>query len=423
MASFYIPLSGLDAAQEQLQAISSNLANVDTDGYKTQNLTFGDVFQAATSTNGAGDPIQPGNGVTVQSTFYDESDGTAVQTNVPSNMALAGNGYFVVQQSNGSTAYSRAGDFSVTQNGQLTTSGGALVLGYPATAGVVNTSAPVQPLTIGLGAVLPAKATGNFSETTNLDASTGAAVTSNVQVFDSLGNAQELNISYTKTATPNVWNYTVTTPSSAVQSGTGTNTTLASGTLTFNGSGALISSTQAPSTTANAATVPITVGFTPSDGARALSMNWNLADANGNGLITQTAQTGSTGNIIQDGTQAATLSTYTVAADGTIQGTFSTGQTLALGQVAVASVENVQGMENIGNNLLETTMASGVAAVGTAGTGGRGTIKGGYVEQSNVSVATEFSNMIVAQQAYQANAKSVTTFDTLMQTTINMLQS
>jgi flagellar hook protein FlgE len=413
MASFSIPLSGLSASQAQLQAISSNLANVDTDGYKAQNLTFGDVFQIASSSNGAGDPLQPGGGVTVQSTYYNESDGTAVSTGLASNMALSGNGYFVVQQGDGSVAYSRAGDFSLTKDGQLTTNTGALVLGYPANA------APLQPLTIGTGTVLPATATSQFTTTTNLDASSAVGATSSaeISVYDSLGVSHQLTINYTKTAA-NTWGYTITAPAADGALTTTPNTagqstvTLASGSLSFNSSGVL------------ASTTPISLAsFTPSDGASALTINWNLADASGNSLVTQSDLASTTSASTQNGAASATLSNYTIESDGTIEGTFSTGKTLALGRVAVAEVANNQGLAHIGNNLYEVTAASGPASIGTAGTGGRGSIQGGYVEDSNVSVATEFSNMIVAQQAYQANAKSVTTFDQLMQATIGMLQA
>jgi flagellar hook protein FlgE len=113
---------------------------------------------------------------------------------------------------------------------------------------------------------------------------------------------------------------------------------------------------------------------------------------------------------------------YTIGSDGTIQGTFSSGKTLALGQVAVATFANNQGLSAIGNNDFQATVASGNAVLGTAGTGGRGVITGGAVEQSNVDVATEFSKLIVAQQAYSASAKAVTTFHEVEQATMQMLQ-
>jgi flagellar hook protein FlgE len=130
----------------------------------------------------------------------------------------------------------------------------------------------------------------------------------------------------------------------------------------------------------------------------------------------------STSATTTDGFAPGTLTSFTVQPDGTIQGTFTSGNTLALGQVAVASFANNQGLTSIGNNNYQATNASGTAVIGEAGTGGRGTIVGGSVEQSNVDIATEFSKLIVAQQAYSANAKSITTFNTLSQATLAMIQ-
>jgi flagellar hook protein FlgE len=161
--------------------------------------------------------------------------------------------------------------------------------------------------------------------------------------------------------------------------------------------------------------------LTFADGATALPIKWNLETA-GAPTITQTATASSTSATSTDGFASGTLQTYAVQSDGTIEGTFSSGQTLALGQVAVASFANVQGLVATGNNNYQATAASGSAVVGVAGTGGRGTVVGGSVEQSNVNIATEFAKLIVAQQAYSANAKTITTFNQVSQATIAMLQ-
>jgi flagellar hook protein FlgE len=138
--------------------------------------------------------------------------------------------------------------------------------------------------------------------------------------------------------------------------------------------------------------------------------------------ITQTASASTTSTATTDGFKSGTLSTYAVQPDGTIEGTFSNGSTLAVGQVAVASFANVQGLSSTGNNNYQPTAASGSAVIGLAGTGGRGTIIGGDVEQSNVNIATEFAKLIVAQQAYSSNAKSITTFNQVSQATLAMIQ-
>lgn len=410
MSSFAIPLSGLNASQSALQSISSNLANVNTDGFKDQNVTFSDVFAQAGASNGALDPLQTGQGVATASTVSDFTDGNVSGTGVASNMALSGDGFFVVQQRNGSTAYSRAGDFTTNNAGQLTAPDGSLVLGYPAVNGTVQTAAVLQPLNVGTGLVSPAQATSTFSATTNLNATAqvGTTVPATVDIFDSLGAPHVLTVDYTKTGT-NAWSYSISVPTADTGAGS---PTVATGNLTFDSSGKLTS----PTGTVTGITIP---SFT--DGAAPMNLTWNLNDTSGNGTLTQTDLASATSNAVQNGQAAGSLSKYTVEADGTIQANFSNGTTQALGQVAVATVTNDQGLQQISNNLYQVTAGSGPAEVGLAGTGGRGTITGGSVEQSNVNVAAEFSKMIVAQQSYQANAKVVTTFNQISQATLAML--
>jgi flagellar hook protein FlgE len=182
--------------------------------------------------------------------------------------------------------------------------------------------------------------------------------------------------------------------------------------LVFNGSGALTSASVFG---------PISIP-TLADGATSPLALTGPFGTLASPTITQTALASATSATTTDGFAPGTLTTYVVQPDGTIEGTFSSGNTLALGQVAVASFANTQGLTSIGNNNYQPTAASGSAVVGLAGTGGRGTVAGGYVEQSNVNIATEFAKLIVAQQAYSANAKSVTTFNQVSQATLAMIQ-
>lgn len=425
MASFSIPLSGLTAAQDQLQSVSNNLANMNTDGYKDQTVSFSDVFSQAGATNGSGDPMQTGSGVRSSSTDSNFTEGNLDATGTSSNMALSGDGFFVTQSASGLLDYTRAGDFTTNSSGQLVTPSGELLLGYPAVGGVVNNaSAELQPLQVG-GLTSPAVATTQFSISANLNA--GAAVgdagsPSTFNVYDSLGASHTLSVAYTKTAT-NTWEYTVTVPSADLSiGGTGT-TQVASGALNFDSSGNLIMSGTPPTTSITVAIPPVTTPPTTfANGASPLTLNWKLVDSSGNATVTQTAAASATSGTTQDGYASGTLSTYTVQSDGTIEGTFSSGKALELGQVAVASFANVQGLVSVGNNNYQATFTSGTAAIGTAGTDGRAKIVGGSVEQSNVDIATEFAKLIVAQQAYSANAKSITTFNQVSQATIAMIQ-
>jgi flagellar hook protein FlgE len=427
MGSFSTPLSGLTAAQGQLQSISNNLANLNTDGYKDQNVSFADIFAQTGMTNGSGDPLQTGSGVSIAATDSNFSEGNLNATGTASNMALSGDGFFVVQNASGGTNYTRSGDFTVNDDGQITTPSGELVLGYPAVNGNVSTTASLQPLDVGTGVTNPAVASTTMSITANLsaDSAAGATTTSTLPVYDSLGNSHTVTVTYTMN-TPGSWSYSVTVPSSDLTPAPSTTSSVvASGTLSFDSSGILTSVTPAggaaaPPTSGIPVAIPPT-GTTLADGAAPMNLTWNL-ESNGSPTITQTASASTTSATSTDGFASGTLHSYTVQSDGVIEGTFSSGQSLALGQVAIASFANNQGLADVGNNDYQTTAASGPAVIGVAGTGGRGTIVGGSVEQSNVNIATEFAKLIVAQQAYSANAKTITTFNQVSQTTIAMLQ-
>src|SRR5215469_7223941 len=204
-------LSGLNAAESALQTISNNLANMNTDGYKSQSTTFADLFYQAYGNSGSGNPIQTGLGVQVTGMSQDFSNGAVASTGISSNMALSGPGFFVVQDVDGAQTYTRNGDFTTNSSGQLITLGGQTVMGYPAVNGVVSPNSGLQPINVGSGTTAPATATSNFTLTTNLNASAavGDSFQSPISVYDSLGNSHVLTVNYTMTA-PGAWNYQVT---------------------------------------------------------------------------------------------------------------------------------------------------------------------------------------------------------------------
>jgi flagellar hook protein FlgE len=410
MSSFSIPLSGLEATSSSLNTIANNLANLNTDGYKDQSLNFSDVFNQVLGTSGNGDPIQTGSGVQVAGTSANFTNGALTSTGVASNLALQGNGFFVVQD-HGQTNYTRAGDFTVNSDGQLSTPDGQLVMGFPAVDGVVSTTSALAPIPVDQSATIPGVATTSFSAVTNLDSSAGVGATFStpITVYDSLGTSQQLTLNYTNTAT-NTWSYSITLPASAT--GASSATTVASGSMTFNSSGELTS----PTGTITGINI---TGL--ADGAASMKLTWDLNGSSGSPAITQQNSTSATTSTTANGYGVGTLTSYSVLPDGTVQGQFSNNQTLALGQVAVASFANTQGLTQTGNNDYEATFSSGAAVVGQAGAGGNGSITGGAVEESNVDLSTEFSNMIIAQQGYEANAKVLTTLDQVSQATIAML--
>ncbi|HLW89249.1 MAG TPA: flagellar hook protein FlgE [Terriglobales bacterium] len=411
MPNFSIPLSGLTAESTALSAIANNLSNQNTTGYKGTNVLFSDLFYQSLGTTGSGDPIQEGAGTEVSSMPSLFTQGSVSATGVPTDVAIQGSGFFAVQQ-NGVISYTRAGDFSVDQNNFLVTSLGQQVLGYPAVNGVVNTGTAIGPLQLGAGTISPPTATTNVGITANLSATAnpGDTFSTPVTVYDSLGASHILTFTYTNTG-PGAWNYSITIPAADVGA-VGNPVVVKAGTLTFDANGNLT----APA--ANVAAIPVGPF---ADGAAATSLTWQLYN-NGAGLLTQVAGPSATSGTTQNGASAGSLVNFTIGSDGTITGSFSNGKTEALGQLALASFANNNGLELQGNTDFTPTLASGAAVVGIPGTGGRGTLSGGALELSNVDIATQFAELIVAQRGFEADAKAVTTFDQITQDTINLKQ-
>ncbi len=415
MPNFSIPLSGLTADATALSAIANNLANQNTTGYKDTQVLFSDLFYQNLGTTGAGNPIQIGAGTTVGSMPSMFTQGSVQSTGVPTDVAIQGDGFFAVQQ-NGVTSYTRAGDFSVDSNNFLVTDSGQQVLGYPAANGVVNTGGAVAPIQLGAGTISPPTATGNVQITSNLNAgaTVGTSYSTPVTIYDSLGTSHTLTFTFTNTA-PGAWSYSLSLPTGDYTPAAGSSLpagVVAQGNLTFNGNGVLTN----PAGNVTGIAVP-----NLTDGASNLTFNWNLYNGT-TPLLTQVTAPSSTSSTQQDGSASGTLTSFNIGSDGTITGSFTNGTTSALGQIAMASFADEQGLERLGNTDYAQTLASGQAVIGIPGTAGRGTLSGGALELSNVDIATEFANLIVAQRAFEANAKAVTTFDTITQDTINLKQ-
>ena len=419
MPTFSTPLSGLTAESTALSAIANNLANQNTVGYKDVNVLFRDLFYENLGTTGSGDPVELGAGTQVGAMPGNFTQGSVESTGVPTDVAIQGDGFFVVQQ-NGATRYTRAGNFAVDKNNFLVTQDGQQIMGYSAVNGVVTPSLGLRPLQLGAGTISPPTPTSTLQIAANLDASVnvGGTFATPVTVFDSLGTSHVLTFTFTKTAA-NAWNYSVGIPAADVSG----SATIASGSLAFNGSGTLVGVTPTTGGTVTGAAGNVNGiainGLT--DGASNMTFAWDLFNGT-TPVVTQVAGASSTSSTQQNGSASGTLVSFSIGSDGTVTGSFSNGDTGALGQIALAEFGDVEGLQRVGNNLFTETLASGQAVVGSAGTGGRGTLSGGAIELSNVDIATEFSNLIVAQRAFQANAKAITTFDQITQDTINLKQ-
>jgi flagellar hook protein FlgE len=420
MPNFSIPLSGLTAESTALSAIANNLTNQNTIGYKDTTVQFSDLFYQQLGTTGSGDPIQVGAGAEVGSMPSLFTQGSVESTGVPTDVAIQGSGFFVVQNADGTVNYTRAGDFSVDANNYLVTSNGQQVLGYPAVNGVINNGTSIAPLQLGAGTISPPSATANVALTTNLNAAAnvGGTFSTPVTVYDSLGATHTLTFNFTNTAA-GAWSYNVTIPAADV-GGTGNPVVVNSGTLTFDSNGNLL--TPAGNVTGiGVGTTGATGTGAFADGAAPMSFTWDLYN-NGTPLLTQVAAPSSTSAISQDGASSGSLVNFTIGSDGTISGSFSNGKTQALGQLALANFANPDGLQLDGGTDFSPTLASGAAVAGVPGTGSLGTISGGALEESNVDIATEFANLIVAQRGFEADAKAVTTFDQITQDTIALKQ-
>jgi len=419
--SFSAALTGLDAAQVGVDTVGTNLANLDTTGYKAASVSFYDLV-AQNLGLGNGSSVGLGTGEPQVTTEF--TQGAIQTTGGALDAAIQGNGFFVVQDpSTGAIQYTRAGNFQVDANGSLVTATGQFVQGWTAADGALNTTGPLTNITIPSGALQPPQATANMSIDMNLNAAAtvGAAngtFTTPVTVYDSMGNSHVLTFTFTMTAA-NTWTYAVTIPGADVKAGTaGTPYAIpnATGTLTFDANGNLL--TPAPANNPVDIKIP---GL--SDGASDMSINWALYNSAGTPNITQYATATAVASESQDGQAAAQLTAVSLSNGGEILAQFSNGQQLAVGELALANIRNPNSMTSVGDNNFEVSANTALPAVGTPNTGGRGNVLAGALEASTVDIATEFTNLITFQRAYEASAKVISTTDTLTQDTINLIQA
>ncbi|WP_053960237.1 flagellar hook protein FlgE [Sulfobacillus thermosulfidooxidans] len=415
--TLYAAISGLNAEQALLGVVSQNIANVNTTGYKSSNMSFAQTMEqtlsggtSPTATLGGTNPEQlsAGAAVGIGAVDVNMSQGSLQTTGIKTNMAISGHGFFVIKTPTG-YAYSRSGDFTLDAQGQLVNPQGYFVMGWTAQNGKLTgeTAGNIAPITIQPDMTMLPSATTTMTVTGNLNASLATpAGTSNttsrtvpVTVYDSLGNPVTLNVTFSDPqATTNngvSWTVNVTDPPST--------TSLGSGTVTFNSNGSIASGST------------VTVQLTTTDG----STSPQQITLNLQGLTSDVASTSLSGTA--DGYPQGTLANYTIGSNGVITGTFSNGQTQPIAQVALANFNNDAGLVNIGNSLWQQSANSGTAKIGQPASGGFGSIASGALEESNVSLANQFVSMIMAQQGYQANAKVISVDQALDTTLVNTI--
>jgi flagellar hook protein FlgE len=418
VGSFSAGLSGLSSNSIYLSVIGNNLANINTVGYKASSVAFSDLV-SQTIEGPAVNAMQVGLGVNVGSISPVFSQGSIERTQESSNVAIQGSGFFVVAEPNGQgNAYTRAGNFSFDADGALVTPEGWLVQGYTQTdpiTGAIVASGQLGDIVVPPGVLRPPVSTTSISTLTNLQADvpiTGATnFTTAVQIYDSLGAPHVLDVAFERTGA-GAWNYTVTVPAVDVTGTAGAPITLATGTLTFDGTGRL---------TAPATDVTIPAPASWANGATPNAITWTLyRPPNNEPMLTSYSQPSATSSSTQNGSAAGRIESVSISADGSIVASFGAGQSVIVAQLALANFNNPKGLIKQGANLYGESQAAGLPSIGTAGTGGRGTVIGSALEQSNVDIAREFTNMILAQRGYQANARSITVSDELLVETLQL---
>jgi flagellar hook protein FlgE len=417
--SFSTALSALSATATAVDVVGNNLANLNTPGFKTNVVYFRDLV---TQSLGAGlGETQVGFGTGRPLTIRQFTQGAIQSSTGLLDAAVQGDGFFVAKNSQGNTVYTRAGNFQVDDTGNLKTNTGESVQGWTSldtTTGVLDTNGAIGDIVVPVGAAKQPIASTQFTLDLNLNSSAASDSTSKfsdtIKVYDSLGESHILTVHFQKTA-PSQWSYSVSVPGEDLSGGTtGTPTDVsgASGSLTFGADGQL--------TSPAAGSV---VGFDVTglaSGAADMHLDWNPRTDTGAGRITQFGQPSAPSASSQNGSAAAQLIRVGLADGGKMLAQYSDGQQVIVGQVAMASVRNPESLIAVGNNNYQASARTATPAIGLPNTGGRGDIVGGAIEASTVDIAKEFTNLIVLQRGYQANSRVITTVDELSQETINL---
>lgn len=425
-SSLYIGMSGMRVNESGFAVIGDNIANMNTVGFKSGRGVFADVLNQTLL--GSAGVSSLGQGASVQGIQHLHTQGALLQTGVTTDLAVGGNGLFIVEgEANGGegTFYTRNGQFSLDSDGFLVSHAGLKLQGFPA-----DDQGNIQP-TLGdlqvAGATSPPNPTTAIDLTVNLDPNEDvtaafdvndientSAHSSSVTVFDSLGNAHDVEVYYTHTA-PGEWSWNAVIDGAQIEGGAAdTPTIVASGTLSYNTDGQLTDET------GGAFNVQF-AGATAQDVVLDYGDSINTDGGTGEGSSSHAG--GSSVNLVsQDGFGAGDLTFLEVAPDGTIQGRFSNGDARVLGQIGLAVFSATDELQGVGGNLFAATPDTGEPAVGVANAGGRGELFSGALEQSNVDLTNEFTQMIVTQRGFQASSRTITTSNTMLGDLINLIR-
>ncbi len=422
-------ISGLTAQSASFGNISDDIANSQTTGYKRVDTSFLDYLTASSASDNAS------GSVVALPQYVNTVQGTITQTDNPLALAISGQGFFSVSQATSSNSsdttfspqslYTRDGNFQLNANGYLVNDSGDYLNGWTvAQDGTVNTTS-MQPIQVSEAAYAPV-ATSNLTLAANLPpagslatdgSGTQVPITSNVAVYDAEGQSHQLTLSFTSAgADSNNWTVAVTDDAG---------NTIGTGTLAFGPGGTLASVTQGGTTQSTAGTTASLTLDTvyPASAGGTQDITLNLGSIGSSSGLTQFAGSSYTlGGLSQDGVAPGQFSSISMQTNGDVVVNYDNGQSRTVAQIPVSTFAAPDALQSQNGASFTATMDSGAPTAQAAGSNGAGALVTSSLEASNVDIASEFSNLIVAQQAYSANAKTVTTADTMLQATLNMIQ-
>ena len=426
LRSMFSAVSGLRSHQTMMDVVGNNIANVNTAGYKGSRTTFQDAMSqvlrgsSAIQADRAGtNPLQIGLGAQLNSINSVFTQGGVQATGRSLDLALEGDGFFVVQ-AGGANFYTRAGAFDIDAAGALVTANGARVMGWlpDATTGQIDTQQDLAPLVLPTGQVVAPRETENITLGGNLpaDAAVGAIVNTSMTVHDAQGTAYDVALRFTKTAA-NQWSIQHSVNGAAyaatITGGGGTPANV----ITFDAAtGRPFTAAGPPMVFLQELTIPDMDGagtLWDADGVKIKLTETGMELRQFAGPATAEAR-------LQDGAEMGFLRGFYFGVDGTITGRFSNGETKVLGAVAIANFNNPAGLQREGESIFAATLNSGQPLIGLPGEGGNGQIKPGSLEMSNVELAMEFTNLIIAQRGFQANARSISSSDEMLADIVNL---
>ena len=409
LRSLFTGLTGLRSSQLGMDVIGNNIANVNTVGYKGSRAAFKELLlqtlraaSPGTTDVGGVNPMQMGLGVTMGSIDRNLTQGVPQLTNQQTDFAIEGNGWFIL--SDGSRQYySRAGNFSVDNSGYLVSPfNGYRVQGVSAVAGAIPSSATVGDIQIPYDTVMTPDATANLELAGNLDAdaTVGDTYSTGVDIFDDKGGSTTLTVTFLKTDS-DMWDVSLDVAEGTDPTGFET--------LRFNADTGLLSGTSS-----------FSFQWTPLGATTPLSLALDFGTAGQADGVTQFSKDASATVASRDGYTSGTLTQFLVDDDGVFTGIFSNGEQQTIAQLYLANFNNPAGLYDLGSGLFIESPNSGSAGIAAPNVGSNGKIVQGSLEMSNVDLAEEFTNMIVTQRAFQANARVISTSEELLAELMNI---